>query len=199
MYGTWVWQIWDIEAVLTDLRFSGLLRCNSQSFQKCDIMPDASIQCYIYWILTKIHSHPDTAQVPKAHLFLLAPVKLPKEDWLSLTAWRWVNVYEYKMVLQKNLSGINLELFGINWTGLIFRKTNLATFKSLLPLYTLFSETSPSLYILRVPAHTHTPCSVCSYILPHGALSSGHAVTTHMHTNLHTSLKLSHTWQQRNV
>lgn len=31
----------------------------------------------------------------------------------------------------------------------------------------------------------HTPHTVCSYILPHGALSSGHPVMTHTYTSTH--------------
>lgn len=95
---------------------------------------------------------------------LTAPVKLPKEDWLTLTAWRW-ELYECENVAKKK-SSLKI-LLSKSFCFLV-----------------LFCKPPSLLY--KLIQRAHTPHSVCSYILPHGALSSGHPVTIETHTHIYT-------------
>lgn len=107
--------------------------------------------------------------------------------WLYLTAWTWGQLYQCGIAFWNNWGWIKRHTF-------VYFFKSLPSLRHLNLLLVIWYETPSRLYILIQRAHT--PHSVCSYIFPHGALSP---LGTPWHTHLHTSLKLSHTWQQIRV
>lgn len=112
-------------------------------------------------------------------------MKLPKEDWLYLTAWRWVTecLWIQDGVAEKSVCLVWNELDRFDY---LKKKPHLSTFKYLLSLNTFFFFKHPlTLYTQSACTHTHTLFCLFLYTSTWCSLLWARCDDTHAHKSTH--------------